>query len=111
MIRFIEYFVWLFFFMCLIWIALAVRGHAHSWYDYECCSDEDCKPVPHESIEEKPNGDVTYTMPDGYKCHFSASQIRDGQDTEWHACIIEASHAGPNYGRSCRCIYRPARLF
>ena len=41
-----------------IWPALALTAavatilslnwqpaHAHSWYDYDCCSDEDCRPA------------------------------------------------------------------
>lgn len=61
-------------------------AHAHSWYPYECCSDNDCKPVPNASIHETRAGYVIdgneETVP------FSDKRIRQSQDDNSHICTI-----------------------
>jgi hypothetical protein len=59
---------------------------AHSFYPYECCHDQDCRPVRCEDIEETPTG---YRY-DGVE--FSKSAERPSQDRYCHVCISKAGN-------------------
>jgi hypothetical protein len=37
-------------------VLLAVPARAHDWFDYDCCSDHDCKVVPDGTIAELADG-------------------------------------------------------
>lgn len=43
-----------------LFAALAFAGastaHAHSWYPWECCSDQDCYPVTVKDVRATPQG-------------------------------------------------------
>ncbi len=34
----------------------ASQAAAHSWYDYDCCSDRDCKPISKDDVKATDNG-------------------------------------------------------
>lgn len=70
----------------------------HSWYDYECCSDEDCRPVPSIDVSETGHNEWTY-LPTGNK--FTGSQIKPSKDGRFHVCIGNKTW---NMGKSY-CIY------
>src|SRR5690349_4935245 len=67
----------------LLLIALSTSLLAHSFYDPECCSDRDCRPVSADDLEEVENGCWKY-RPTGVK--FCGKQVRPSQDKHWHIC-------------------------
>jgi hypothetical protein len=71
---------------------------AHSWYDAECCSDNDCRPVRAMDVEETGPGEWTY-LPTGNK--FTKNQIKPSRDGRFHVCI---GNKAWDMGRSY-CIY------
>jgi hypothetical protein len=60
---------------------LTTPAVAHDWYPYQCCSDQDCHPIPCETIEEKGKS-LIYN---GYT--FSGDMIKPSQDGQCHVCI------------------------
>lgn len=73
-------------------LAISLFTLVHSWYDYECCHTNDCKPVPCESITETKEG-FKY---DG----LLFSKIKPSKDNQCHACILEYGS-----GRTPMCLY------
>jgi hypothetical protein len=73
-------------------LAISLFIQIHSWYDYECCHDNDCKPVPCEQIEETKQG-FKY---DG----LFFSKIKPSKDNQCHACILKYDG-----GRTPMCLY------
>lgn len=70
---------------------------AHSWYDAECCSDQDCKPVATEDVVETATG--WKYLPTGTE--FSREQVKPSRDKHFHVCIGVAEwNRGKPY-----CIY------
>lgn len=70
----------------------------HSWYDPECCSDTDCRPVVASDVAETGNSEWTY-LPTGNK--FTGHQIKPSRDGRFHVCIGNKPH---DMGKSY-CIY------
>ena len=72
----------------------------HSWYDPNCCSDRDCKPVADEDVLE---GDKDYVyLPLGI--HFPKSMEKPSHDSKYHVCYGKGTLNGkPEY--SPYCIY------
>lgn len=85
--------------LCLSCVPVA----SHGWYDYVCCSDRDCYPLPDEAIlEEQSNGDylVKWISPLSGRIiegRVTRQNVRDTQDGRIHGC--ERSDGLP------RCIY------
>jgi hypothetical protein len=61
-------------------LALVFLMFAHSWYPRECCSDQDCRPVPCSEISYK-DGAYFY---DGVR--FNEIKVRPSPDEQCHAC-------------------------
>ncbi len=58
--------------------ALSLVQPAHSWYPFECCSDQDCEPVS-DAVE----------VPGGYQTHgifVPMAKVRPSQDGRYHWC-------------------------
>jgi hypothetical protein len=53
----------------------------HSWYPIECCSDEDCQPVPCWSITETDKGHKYFNI------FFSKEKVKASKDAQCHVCI------------------------
>jgi hypothetical protein len=70
----------------------------HSWYDASCCSDNDCRPVPADSVAETGVNEWTY-LPTGNK--FTGDQIKPSRDGKFHVCIGNRDY---DMGKSY-CIY------
>ena len=79
----------------LLWTALAVvaaycavhtasRALAHSWYDYECCSDRDCFPVAVDDVVESADGSWKH-LPTGTV--FTKEKVKPSKDGRFHVCI------------------------
>lgn len=76
---------------------LPTSAKAHSWYDKECCSGDDCAPVADGGIKEGPGG---YTLPDGNLLPYGDKRIRQSVDHQFHWCHINAA---------TYCLYVPGR--
>ncbi len=81
------------------------QAYAHSWYDYVCCSNRDCYPLPEDAmLEEQSNGDylVKWVSPLSGRIiegRVTRHLVKDTQDPtgKIHGC--ERSDGLP------RCIY------
>jgi hypothetical protein len=88
--------------LAAIIIATALAGWgepaaAHSWYEYDCCSDEDCKPVAAEELLETEKG--WKHLPTGVE--FTGPMIRPSRDRRFHVCIgVKTWNLGRPY-----CVY------
>lgn len=71
---------------------------AHSWYDPQCCSERDCRPVPCDEISDQADG---YHW-DGLV--FERSKAKPSQDKRCHVCILDRTTWGGE-GRGTLCIY------
>jgi hypothetical protein len=69
----------------------ASKAKAHSWYDWECCHEQDCKPVDQEEVEEIGGGKWLHKPT---KQPFES--VRPSKDGRFHACIL--------YGKP-KCLY------
>ena len=66
----------------LIGFACLTTARAHEWYPWECCSDQDCAPIP---LAETPReGRGGYTLIDGRFIPYK--EIRNSPDGQWHLC-------------------------
>lgn len=76
---------------------------AHDWYDYSCCSDKDCRPIPFDAVQVTPEG---YRVPSGDVIPFASTKIKPtpAEDTEqrFHWCTV----AGTDTGHTL-CLYVP----
>lgn len=78
-------------------LSLVIFALAHSWYDPECCSDTDCRPVPVEDVIETETG--WKHLPTGTE--FTKDQVKPSKDHRFHVCIgVKAWDLGKPY-----CIY------
>lgn len=91
----------------LLWGMIYVcvgKALAHSFYDYSCCSDRDCKPVPTEAIRVTPKGYVY--VPSGEVIGYSDRRIRatPPEDTQqrYHVCTTGGMPLG-----KVLCLYVP----
>ena len=62
---------------------------AHSWYPHECCSDNDCHPVPCTELVLTPEGDVKWKG----VLYFSRRMVRLSLDEQCHVCVEEGLSA------------------
>ena len=69
------------------------RAHAHSWYDWQCCSDKDCHPIP--PLVETPQG---YVWRGRVVTH---AETKPSADNDFHECV------GPT--GNLICLYVPPR--
>jgi hypothetical protein len=75
-----------------ILVAMTVPAWAHSWYPLECCSGNDCEPIPPESFSESPEGWTFHfcsrTRP-GLCIHGFMKRGREkiSQDGQYHLCF------------------------
>lgn len=65
-------------------VALSLLIPVHSWYPIECCSDNDCRPVPCDELQEQADGSVKYRD----SLVFSKNQVKVSQDSNCHVCHI-----------------------
>lgn len=89
----------------LLGLLLMFKGiaDAHEWYQSECCSDTDCKPVKDGVVEDSADGGVDVK---GFG-HIgpSSSKLRESQDTQDHLCI----HSGGFDTQDLKCVYHVKR--
>lgn len=59
-------------------------SRAHSWYDYECCSQRDCRAVSSEEVLELSEGKWKY-LP--LAVVFERNMVKNSKDSRFHVCI------------------------
>jgi hypothetical protein len=85
----------------LIAAALWTPASAHSWYDADCCSDQDCEPVSavaYVASDPSTMPVMVVTTSLGTKPLTQMTKIRQSKDSRMHACIYQ--------GRLL-CLYMP----
>lgn len=70
---------------------------AHSWYPYECCSDNDCERVKVNTVKEKDGGFEVIVYPGQHKMskdwaepmvyHVPYKDARASEDQNYHVCL------------------------
>jgi len=106
MIRLIEAVLWFTLYALLMIAAWTMPVHAHSWYEWECCSDQDCSPMASDEFYLD-DGDVVI-VETGER--ISLSETHPSQDGDWHRCIyLNGSRQGQTrkHTRGGMCIYVP----
>lgn len=84
------------FVLCMI--LFVSPSFSHSWYDYDCCSDQDCEPV---KIQTDSNGNYAI-IKNGQKWYIDKPRlIRPSQDDQYHVCI---------YMNQVYCLYVPTGI-
>lgn len=79
-------------------VSAAARVMAHDWYEEDCCSGEDCAPLPRDAVVKQVRGGYAVTLPGREPVVFS--KIRPSRDRFYHACM------GP-YSGTPYCLYVP----
>lgn len=81
----------------------AAAALAHSFYGYECCSNQDCRPIPFDAVKITPQG---YQVPSGDIIPFSSTKIKptpaEDPEQRFHWCTV----AGRDTGHTL-CLYVP----
>lgn len=84
--------------LALAIVASSTLAIAHSWYDYDCCHDRDCWPLPAFSVEATSQGwkilETGETIP--------FSQARKSKDDDFHIC-----RRGGKKDGEIICLYAP----
>jgi hypothetical protein len=84
--------------------ALAHKAKRGWVYDYDCCSEKDCKEIPEDQTPKvTPQG---FRLHDGQFVEKNASSRRDSKDHLWHRCD-GAYTVGPVSVPFIRCLYVP----
>ena len=82
-------------------ILFAAPALAHEWYPYDCCSDNDCAPIP---LAETPKeGGGGFNLIDGR--HIAYAAVRASPDGRWHLC--EQKTPANTSLRKILCIFGP----
>lgn len=70
------------------------RLSAHSWYEWDCCSGQDCWPVADEEVEEIRDG--WQHLPTGaeFRNEGPVVRIRPSRDRRFHVCVQSSSLKG-----------------
>lgn len=64
-------------------VLLVKYAVAHSWYDPQCCSGSDCRPVSAEDVIETEKG--WKHLPTGIE--FTHDMVKPSKDRHFHVCI------------------------
>lgn len=76
-------------------IGAATEAKSHEWYEWECCSDEDCAPYDEVNVRVTPTG---YRLHDGVVLGFHDKRVRPSRDWRYHRCDL---------GGQLQCLYVP----
>lgn len=86
--------------------ALPTAQQPLGWtYPWSCCSNQDCKQVSGDGVQERPGGYVIAST--GEIVPYGDKRIKDSPDGEFHWC---AHQAGVDKGRTI-CLFVPPRGF
>jgi hypothetical protein len=85
----------------LMALVLSKEAQSHSWYDPDCCSNQDCEPVSDVAFVASDAGTLpvmVVTTSFGTKPLIPSTKIRQSKDSRMHACI---------YQGALLCLYLP----
>jgi hypothetical protein len=83
----------------------AAPAAAHEWYDYECCSKNDCRQTTLGEVDRRDDG--WFVNVTGELIPFDDFRVRRSQDAIMHICLVR-SYAASNRGQMItRCLYVP----
>lgn len=92
----------LMFALLILGIAWAQRAKAHSWYDPDCCSGQDCAPVTDVKFVDRVSAGglpvMVVTTMFGTKPLTPQTKMRESKDGQMHGCI---------YQEKLICLYLP----
>ena len=73
--------------LVILLVLLVSPARGHDWYDRDCCSNNDCKPIASCSeITEHLNGGAKWD-----KYVFQKKNVRPSHDSKCHVCIQPSS--------------------
>lgn len=90
----------------ILLLSLPSLALAHSWYDWECCHNNDCAPVRAETVRAGKGG-YTVTLQPGEHPLVKAAPLsgfvaypeaRHSQDGRYHVCVVAGA---------IKCLYTP----
>lgn len=85
--------------------AIPTAAQPQGWsYPFSCCSGIDCRAIPADWIEERPEGYVI--VPTGELVAYSDVRVKHSPDQDMHWCSV----AGASDGRTI-CLFVPPRSF
>lgn len=88
----------------LLMLAMCIdsqQSHGHSWYPSECCSGQDCAPVPEAEISER---GAWFRYKD---VEFPKQSTKQSPDDQYHVCYVKPPGMGGQ--PFIRCMWRPHR--
>lgn len=78
--------------------AFVAKAHSHDWYPVECCSANDCAPLPDGEVKLTPQG-WPWTNGDGSRLFpFDHADTRPSPDGQFHGCQLP-------YTKKKRCLF------
>lgn len=88
-------------------------AHAHSWYPPECCSGQDCRPVPRSEAQYDDRG--LWIVINGTWRLMPLEKIREqpSPDSEFHVCFSQYSppmSTQPPPAPTIYCVFVPASM-
>lgn len=88
---------------CLL--ALVGPAESHEWYDYQCCSEQDCRQTTLGEVERHADG--WYVVPLNVTVPFEDHRLRRSLDPLIHICVVPTWVNGIREGGQLRCLYIP----
>lgn len=89
-------------------LGMATKGNAHSWYDGNCCSDQDCYQTGIGEVERHDGG--WFVVLTKELIPFDDKRIRRSLDPLIHRCIVSTWRGQVKVPREVsptRCLYIP----
>ena len=72
--------------LLLLMVLIAFRpAYSHSFYDWQCCSNRDCAPLPDGAVHATADGWRIIRI--GLTVPYTDKRIRDSPDGRFHACF------------------------
>lgn len=88
--------------LTIAFLLMSSSAFSHGWYGWECCSGQDCKPIPVSDVHATPAGwkiDIT-----GEVIPFNDKKIKDSRDANFHRCARSADFSAKGV---TLCLYVP----
>lgn len=80
---------------------------AHDWYEFSCCGNRDCKPVPDDTVTETKDG----VLIKGFGLVSETDpRLRWSQDDRDHICSQDISSFGAKVTTKLLCVYRKRKF-
>lgn len=90
--------------LAVVMLFLSENTKAHEWYDYECCSETDCHPLPVDAVQATPEG--WFIKESGETIPYGDPRERKSKDSGYHRCTM-TGYTGTGRILITRCLYVP----